>query len=180
MVLRRIQRNGGHGRIKIFGVRADESKARAKRWVEIAKDSYSNLAICPIVFWSDKDVWDFIKLKNIKYCSLYDEGWKRLGCVGCPLAKKENQDREFSRWPNYERNWKNAIIKNWEFNIKTPRRDGKLRYHTNFANGEELWIWWRKHFTLEKTKKYVEECQNSVLWTNSDTFIEDFIVKAGQ
>lgn len=153
---------GGHGRVKLFGVRAAESAARKKRWVEVAIDSYRNLAICPIVFWTDSQVWEFLRSHNVKYCSLYDEGWTRLGCVGCPLADKANQDREFERWPAFERNWKAAVVKNWELYHDKPRNDGKPRYQSRFSSGEQMWNWWRNHTPAEAP----EECQTGKLWTS--------------
>lgn len=41
----------------------------------------------PIVDWTDEDVWDFLdNIVNVPHCSLYDEGFKRIGCIGCPMA----------------------------------------------------------------------------------------------
>ena len=56
----------------------------------------------PIVDWSDNDVWDFIHDRRLPYCSLYDEGFKRLGCIGCPLAGTKNMKKDFERWPEYK------------------------------------------------------------------------------
>jgi hypothetical protein len=56
----------------------------------------------PIVDWSDEDVWDFLNSNNIPHCCLYDEGFTRLGCIGCPLAGKKNMERDFERWPKYK------------------------------------------------------------------------------
>ena len=39
----------------------------------------------PIINWEDEDVWEFIHEYNVPYCKLYDEGYKRLGCIGCPM-----------------------------------------------------------------------------------------------
>lgn len=158
---------GGGKKIKIFGVRADESRARAKRWKEIALDTNGVLSVCPIVYWSDIDVWEFLKSKNVPYCSLYDEGWTRLGCVGCPLASRERQKQEFARWPAFERNWKKAIIKNWEnLNDKFHKKDSTKRFwHSKFKSGEELWKWWIN----EKTPNIMQdECQSQNLMVNEE------------
>lgn len=41
----------------------------------------------PIVDWTDEDVWDFLdNIVKVPHCCLYDEGFKRIGCIGCPLA----------------------------------------------------------------------------------------------
>ena len=58
--------------------------------------------INPIIDWSDGEVWEFIKEYNIPYCCLYDEGFKRLGCIGCPMGTVKNRKREFERWPKYK------------------------------------------------------------------------------
>jgi len=56
----------------------------------------------PIIDWTDGEVWEFLKEYNIPYCTLYDEGFKRLGCIGCPMGSKEQREREFERWPKYK------------------------------------------------------------------------------
>lgn len=58
--------------------------------------------INPIVDWTDEDVWDFIHAYNIPYCSLYDEGFERLGCIGCPMAGTAKMAEDFKRWPRYK------------------------------------------------------------------------------
>ena len=48
----------------------------------------------PIVDWTDEDVWDFLdNIVKVPHCCLYDEGFKRIGCIGCPLAGGRNNDR---------------------------------------------------------------------------------------
>ena len=58
--------------------------------------------INPIVDWTDEEVWEFIHEYKVPYCCLYDEGFKRLGCVGCPMGRRKNREREFERWPKYK------------------------------------------------------------------------------
>jgi len=54
------------------------------------------------VKWTERDVWDFIFAYDIPYCELYDEGFTRLGCIGCPLSGRKNMERDFARWPRYK------------------------------------------------------------------------------
>ena len=56
----------------------------------------------PIVDWLNEDVWDFLNSNGIEHCSLYDEGFTRLGCIGCPLSGSRNMLRDFERWPKYK------------------------------------------------------------------------------
>ena len=153
----------GKGRVKIIGTRASESQARRLRWKEVSNDAYGYKAICPIVYWTDDQVWEIIKTDGIKYCELYDQGWKRLGCVGCPL-NNTSRIKEFERWPAFERNWKKAIIANWEMYHDVPRKDGKPRHHAKFKSGEEMWKWWMEEFTPDPFR---EDCQSMIMWTNN-------------
>lgn len=155
---------GGRGRMKVLGVRAAESKRRADSWREVSQDAHHDTVIAPILYWTDEQVWAFIRSRSLPYCSLYDEGWKRLGCVGCPLASREHQDREFQRWPRYEQLWRRAIVANWEKWHAVPNtRTGGPRYQAKFKSGEDFWRWWRY---METPEDESAACQLEFLWTN--------------
>lgn len=41
----------------------------------------------PIVDWTDEEVWEFLnEVVHAPHCCLYDEGYTRIGCIGCPMA----------------------------------------------------------------------------------------------
>ena len=56
----------------------------------------------PIVDWTDEDVWEFLNSNGIPHCCLYDEGFTRIGCIGCPLQGSAGMKRDFERWPKYK------------------------------------------------------------------------------
>lgn len=58
----------------------------SRRMVEMCYRTHKTL-VNPIIDWTDEDVWEFIRLCNVPYCELYDCGFKRLGCVACPLGR---------------------------------------------------------------------------------------------
>ena len=138
-----LKENGGKGRLKVTGVRWEESVRRRKshsevtfpdkkakrtlakelseqdfsstpqggavlrmdnrenaRIVEMCYKNHTTL-INPIIDWTTEEVWEFIKEYEVPYCSLYDEGFKRLGCIGCPMGSKAQRLKEFERWPKY-------------------------------------------------------------------------------
>lgn len=37
----------------------------------------------PMSFWLEKDVWEYLKSKNIPYSPIYDMGYDRTGCMFC-------------------------------------------------------------------------------------------------
>ena len=85
-----------------------------------------SLLISPIIHWSEKDVWEFLnEVIEVPHCSLYDEGWHRLGCIGCPMSSRKQKMIENQRYPHVKRNWIKAI--------KAIRNGGVFK-------GE--YIWW--------------------------------------
>jgi len=134
--------HGGDGFAKIIGVRIAESVRRAGLWRTVNQNRNQGLIIAPIAYWSDKDVWDFHALNNLPYCSLYDEGWKRLGCIGCPMAGSEGQKRDFKRWPAYERLWRKGFQKMWDKFHGTTNRKGNPRFFEKFGSADATFEWW--------------------------------------
>jgi len=100
---------GGAGRLIVTGVRWGESHRRSKRkMTEVCFRNNRTTYLHPIIEWSFSDVWQYIRENNVKYCSLYDEGFKRLGCIGCPMAGGQRK-KQFERWPRYEKLWKKSF-----------------------------------------------------------------------
>lgn len=47
------------------------------------------IVINPIIEWSEADVWYFLnEVAKVEHCVLYDRGWRRIGCLFCPMASK--------------------------------------------------------------------------------------------
>lgn len=136
---------GGKGKMKIIGVRIAESARRAGIWREFRPDSKGTQMsyLAPICYWTDEDVWAFIRSRNLPYCELYDQGFKRLGCVGCPMAGPAGQAKEFARWPKIEARWKRACFRFWDKWHGVPNRKGERRYFEDFGSAQGLWDWWR-------------------------------------
>ena len=69
-----------------------------------------SLLISPIIHWTEKDVWEFLNdVVRVPHCSLYDEGWHRIGCIGCPMSSHKQKMIENKRYPHVKRNWIKAI-----------------------------------------------------------------------
>ena len=98
----------------------------------------------PIIDWTDDEVWEFLRKYNIPYCSLYDKGFKRLGCVGCPNG---NQAKDFERFPKY----KELYIKAFDHMVENTRRKGLKPF---WSNGEDVMRWW-----MQSTDKEIEQTQ---------------------
>ena len=69
-----------------------------------------SLLISPIIYWTEQDVWEFLNnVVQVPHCSLYDEGWHRIGCIGCPISSAKQKRIENERYPHVKRNWIKAI-----------------------------------------------------------------------
>lgn len=152
-----LKEGGGDGRTVITGVRWAESTRRAntRSGLEIYNgnktrtledpDNPKNeklLRICPtkgkhivnpIIDWTDEDVWEFIHKFDVPYCKLYDEGYTRLGCIGCPMSTHATEELE--RYPKYKENYLKA------FDRMLEQRRGKGK-KTTWENPEEVMRWW--------------------------------------
>ena len=68
-----------------------------------------SLLISPIIEWTDDDVWNFLNTIGVAHCELYDQGFNRIGCIGCPMSPAKQKIIENKRWPHVKRNWIKAI-----------------------------------------------------------------------
>ena len=84
--------------IAVIGIRWAESARRKARWSMFGLKQDRSAYICPICDWTDSDVWEFLNSNHIKHCSLYDQGYKRIGCVCCPLNPSL---RDAERYPKF-------------------------------------------------------------------------------
>lgn len=150
-----LKEQNGKGRLVLTGVRWAESANRknnrhlvdmggkggivynddndeARRAVEQCYRTQKTL-VNPIIDWLNEDVWEFIHKYNIPYCCLYDEGWERLGCIGCPNA---DQEKQFERWPKYKR----MYLRAFEKMLDKRKRDGLAT--DCYQTAQECFDWW--------------------------------------
>lgn len=79
----------------------------------------------PMAYWTEAEVWDYIYENKIEYNPLYDKGFSRVGCIGCPMAGKHRRE-EFVKYPKYRKLYKKLadeiektmINDNWKINSK--------------------------------------------------------------
>lgn len=154
----KLKESQGVGRFVVTGVRREESVKRGRRaGLEVGDSNRGQstrydvdnmedklIRTCmqkrrrilnPIIDWSEADVWEFIKTNNVPYCELYDKGYKRLGCIGCPMGGGKAQIRGFEKYPKYRANY----IKAFDRMIAARKRKG---YRCEWENGEEVMRWW--------------------------------------
>lgn len=68
------------------------------------------IAISPIINWDDRDVWDFLNGMDIEHCELYDAGYKRIGCILCPMSSRKEKVRDIHDFPHVKEKWIQSIM----------------------------------------------------------------------
>lgn len=121
----------GAGKVTLIGIRKAESTRRSKREeIEISSRKFSGnfdqweehkekmvtcvngkdkILVSPIIYWTERDVWNFLNSNKIEHCNLYDNGYKRIGCILCPMSSHRQKIREIKDYPHVARNWKKTI-----------------------------------------------------------------------
>lgn len=172
-----LKESAGHDRFVMTGVRKAESVKRSLRGgLELAEKKshrmtnydpdnptpemfyhcqmWARKVLNPIIDWTTDEVWEFIHEYNIPYCKLYDEGFTRLGCIGCPMAGKHREE-EFKRYPKFKQAYIRAfdrmIQKQVEGGVRETADKGQRssrdsseegeRWNSN-STGQEVYEWW--------------------------------------
>ncbi len=120
--------------------------------------------INPIIDWTDGEVWEFIKEYNIPYCCLYDQGFKRLGCIGCPMGSREQREMEFERYPKYKNLYMIAfqkMIENRGEGLRKQRTDEELY---------EVWMQGNEPKKPDYSKQTAEDIMNGYLTEKFNDF----------
>lgn len=140
----------------------EESKSRDSVWdcklIEIMR-KHGDTVVNPIYEWTDIDIWNYINEKQLDVNPLYKLGFKRVGCIGCPMASYKEKMFEFDLYPTYKRAYIRAFDKMLETLRNKQKKDGSKR-EIEWQNGQEVFEWW--------VQKYRQECRGQMK-------MEDFI-----
>ena len=139
------ERTGEEGDTVYLGVRWEESSKRKK--LSMVGFWKGKNVVRPIIDWSDSEIWEYIIKHDLSYCELYDKGFKRLGCIGCPLSS--NQKKELEMYPNYKR----AYIRAFDRMLEERKKKGK---ESKWKTGEEVYKWWTNED--RKRKEITGQC----------------------
>ena len=159
-----LKEGGGKDRFIVTGVRWDESNARKKTRgiLEVMASKRENKIVLsndndedrrlfetcqmkgkrvvnPIVDWTTRDVLDFCSENKVSLCTLYANGWRRIGCVGCPMAGTSMRYNQFAQYPTY----KKAYIAAFDRMIEERKRRGMMKGFTRMGDtGVDVFHWW--------------------------------------
>lgn len=151
-----LKEQGNHNRMICTGVRWDESsKRKANRGIyEAGRDIVLNndnddtrqlfencslkakRVVNPIVDWADTDVWNFLRDAKVRMNPLYQCGFDRVGCIGCPMGGNQRY-AQFRLYPKY----KQSYIRAFDRMIAARKAAGKtndVKWHTAY----DVYQWW--------------------------------------
>ncbi len=135
----------------ITGIRWAESSMRKNRsMVEVSVKNRRVVFVHPIIDWADDEVWEYIRIYNVPYCSLYDEGFKRLGCILCPFGRGKQLQLEMKRYPKHVAMWKRASDRLFVRDHISKKYQGK-----GFKSADEMFDWW----ISREARKEDDTCQ---------------------
>lgn len=159
-----FKETSGAGKVTLVGIRHEESARRAKRgeistnikgkrneetfdqWSEHEEQMVTcvggkdKILVSPIIYWTARDVWEFLNSNNIPHCKLYDEGNTRIGCLCCPMSNYRQKLKDIRKYPHVKRGW----IKTIQWLID----NGYINH--NFKDAEIGFSWWISGKSFDK------------------------------
>lgn len=82
----------------ICGLRREQASTRQEVNLLEWDSEHSILKVNPIAFWSEEQVWEYIRKENIPYSNLYCKGFRSIGCEPCTRAVNPGEDVPSGRW----------------------------------------------------------------------------------
>ena len=116
------------------GIVLNTDNDASRRFVEQCYRTTSTM-VNPIVDWSDDDVWQFLRHYGCQSNPLYCMGFKRVGCIGCPMAGGKVMKKEFALYPKYQENYIRAFG-------RMIKRRIERGLPAVWQSGEETFKWW--------------------------------------
>jgi phosphoadenosine phosphosulfate reductase len=87
----------------VTSIRRDQTADRAVAGKIEWDERFGLVKINPIVDWSSKQVWQYIREHEIPYNPLHDRGYPSIGCTHCTRAVRLEEDARAGRWPGFSK-----------------------------------------------------------------------------
>ncbi|MGH7411157.1 MAG: phosphoadenylyl-sulfate reductase [Candidatus Methylomirabilis sp.] len=100
----------------ITGLRREQAATRTSvEVVEIDAAHGSILKLNPLAYWTEQQVWAYVKEQNVPYNALHDRGYPSIGCAPCTRAIQPGEDIRAGRWW-----WENPTTKECGLHVGPP------------------------------------------------------------
>ncbi|UEX90329.1 phosphoadenylyl-sulfate reductase [Staphylococcus ratti] len=82
----------------ISGLRRAQSESRAHTQFINQDERFKSIKVCPLIYWTEDDVWNYIHSHHLPYNTLHDENYPSIGCMPCTSPVFDGQDSRAGRW----------------------------------------------------------------------------------
>jgi phosphoadenosine phosphosulfate reductase len=82
----------------VTGIRRGQSPSRALAAAVEWDPEYGLHKISPLLDWTEKEIWEYIRKKKLPYNALHDSGFPSIGCAPCTRAVQPGDDERSGRW----------------------------------------------------------------------------------
>lgn len=110
--------------------------------VTLAKEN-ADIICNPIYKFTEKDIWKYIHENEIEVNPLYRMGYKRVGCILCPLGGRKSMLKEAADFPKYKQAYIRAFDRMMQARRDSGKDDvtGKEGFHV-WVTGQDVYDWW--------------------------------------
>lgn len=142
---------GGSGRVVLTGIRAAESVRRGKRrMIETCIKDPSKYFVHPLIDWTERDIWLYVRKHELPYCELYDQGFRRIGCLFCPMAYHKQRQHEVRLYPRYAAAFRKAFQRLYE-----NRKESGATCVDRWPDGNAMFDWWIGDGHLDESQQQI-------------------------
>ena len=82
----------------ITGQRREQTATRAGLQVEDYAAARGIVKLNPLADWTETEVWDYIRERDVPYNVLHDQGYRSIGCAPCTRPTTAGEDVRAGRW----------------------------------------------------------------------------------
>lgn len=84
----------------ITAIRRDQTTVRAQAGIVEWDAKFGLVKINPLANWTKRDVWAYIRINDVPYNPLHDQGYPSIGCWPCTRRVEAHEDDRAGRWAN--------------------------------------------------------------------------------
>lgn len=87
----------------LSGLRREQSPTRANTNFINLDDNFKSIKVCPLIHWTWKEIWQYVKENELIYHPLHDQGYPSIGCAPCTLPGDMETGSRSGRWKNKQK-----------------------------------------------------------------------------
>ncbi len=93
-----LKRALGAMKVWICGLRRDQMVTRFFNQLVEWDEQHDLIKVNPLIGWTEKQVWDYIRIHDIPYNILHDKNYPSIGCLPCTRPVQSGENSRAGRW----------------------------------------------------------------------------------